>query len=376
MTAASTITTVPAGNLAATDVQAALDELDTEKVAVASAKASGTTVVFAARVTGDSFDRTQILADGSLVMGSGTAAPSTKFWIDPTAGLAVQKNSGSGAASIDLYSASASTFSSFVVRRSGGTVAAPTAVQQFYTIGAFTFYGHNGTAFDDCATVTAYATENWTTSAQGTAFNWANVITGTTALGTRVTLYDRVLAIGTSPSSAPNTNERLRVNAPTTIDTAATAHVVPSATSAKGLVVQSLASQTANPVEVQTSAGTAVASISPTGAITAASVVAPIIQNAQTGTTYTPVLGDAGKLVELSNTSAITLTVPPNSSVAYPVGTQINLLQTNTGQVTVAPGSGVTVNAAPGLKLTDRWSAATLIKRATDTWVLTGRLSA
>jgi hypothetical protein len=104
--------------------------------------------------------------------------------------------------------------------------------------------------------------------------------------------------------------------------------------------------------------------------------VAPLVQNAQTGTTYTPVLGDAGKLVELSNTSAITLTVPPNSSVAYPVGTQINLLQTNTGQVTVAQGSGVTVNAAPGLKLTGRWSAATLIKRSTDAWVLVGDLAA
>jgi hypothetical protein len=112
------------------------------------------------------------------------------------------------------------------------------------------------------------------------------------------------------------------------------------------------------------------------GALTAGSIVAPLVQNAQTGTTYTLVLGDAGKLVELSNASAITLTVPTNASVAFPIGTQINLLQTNTGQVTVAGAGGVTVNGAPGLKLTDRWSAATLIKRATDTWVLTGRLSA
>jgi hypothetical protein len=97
--------------------------------------------------------------------------------------------------------------------------------------------------------------------------------------------------------------------------------------------------------------------------------------NAQTGTTYTLVLSDAAKLVEISNTSAITLTVPTNASVAFPIGTQINILQTNTGQITVG-GAGVTINATPGLKLRSQWSSATLIKRGTDTWVLVGDLSA
>lgn len=102
-----------------------------------------------------------------------------------------------------------------------------------------------------------------------------------------------------------------------------------------------------------------------------------LVQNQQTGTTYTLVLADASnKLVELSNTSAITVTVPLNSSVAYPVGSQIMLLQTNTGQVTVAGAGGVTVNSNPGLKLRAQWSSATLIKRATDTWVLVGDTTA
>jgi hypothetical protein len=101
-----------------------------------------------------------------------------------------------------------------------------------------------------------------------------------------------------------------------------------------------------------------------------------VATNALTGTTYTTVLADQGKLVELNNASAITLTVPANSSVAYPTGTQINLLQTGAGQVTVAGAGGVTVNATPGLKLRAQWSAGTLIKRGTDTWVLIGDLSA
>ena len=108
----------------------------------------------------------------------------------------------------------------------------------------------------------------------------------------------------------------------------------------------------------------------------AASASSLLTTNAQTGTTYTLALTDANNtMVELSNTSAITVTVPLNSSVAFPVGSQINLLQTNTGQVTVAGASGVTVNATPGLKFRDRWSGASLIKRSSDGWVLVGDVS-
>jgi hypothetical protein len=92
---------------------------------------------------------------------------------------------------------------------------------------------------------------------------------------------------------------------------------------------------------------------------------------------YTLVATDVGTLVEINMASANTLTVPTNASVAYPIGAQINLLQTGAGQVTVAGVSGaVTVNGTPGLKLRAQWSAATLIKRGTDTWVLVGDLSA
>jgi len=97
--------------------------------------------------------------------------------------------------------------------------------------------------------------------------------------------------------------------------------------------------------------------------------------NAQTAS-YTLVLSDASKLVEVSNASANTVTIPLNSSVAFATGTQINILQTGAGQTTIAGTSGVTVNGTPGLKLRAQWSACTLIKRATDTWVAIGDLSA
>ena len=95
----------------------------------------------------------------------------------------------------------------------------------------------------------------------------------------------------------------------------------------------------------------------------------------QTGS-YTLVLADANKIVEMNVGSGNNLTVPPNSSVAFPVGAQVHLLQTGAGQTTVVPGAGVTVNGTPGLKLRAQWSYATLIKRATDTWVVVGDLAA
>jgi len=96
--------------------------------------------------------------------------------------------------------------------------------------------------------------------------------------------------------------------------------------------------------------------------------------NAQTGTTYTPVLADNGKLVTLSNASAITLTVPTNASVAYATGAQINIEQIGAGQVTIVGDTGVTVNGT-GTKLRTQWSAATLVKLGTDSWTLIGDLA-
>ena len=99
--------------------------------------------------------------------------------------------------------------------------------------------------------------------------------------------------------------------------------------------------------------------------------------NTQTGTTYTLVAGDAGQLVTLSNASAITLTVPTNASIPFAIGTQITITQANSGQVTVAGAVGVTINAADSfLKLRTQWSAATLIKIDTNSWILIGDISA
>jgi len=98
--------------------------------------------------------------------------------------------------------------------------------------------------------------------------------------------------------------------------------------------------------------------------------------NNQTGTTYTLVSADRGKLVSFTNASSITLTIPTNSTTAFPTGTRIDIIQTGAGQVTVG-GAGVTINSKDSKKkLSASGSAASLIKFATDTWWLVGDLSA
>ena len=98
--------------------------------------------------------------------------------------------------------------------------------------------------------------------------------------------------------------------------------------------------------------------------------------NAQTGTSYTLALTDGAKLVTLTNAAAITLTVPPNSSVAFPIGSQVLLYQGGAGQVTITPGSGVTIRSESNkLKLSGTYAVAGIIKVATDEWAAFGNLT-
>lgn len=103
---------------------------------------------------------------------------------------------------------------------------------------------------------------------------------------------------------------------------------------------------------------------------------AVITANTQT-TAYTLVLADAGKLVEMNSGSALTLTVPPNSSVALPIGTVIEVTRLGTGSVTMVAGVGVTLRVPAGstLALRAQYSTAGLRKRAENEWVVSGDLA-
>lgn len=124
------------------------------------------------------------------------------------------------------------------------------------------------------------------------------------------------------------------------------------------------------------------------GSLTASSVVFPDgTQSLQGVPSLTPIiqktssytlssLTERDDLIEMGSSSAMTLTIPTDATLDFPVGTSIDILQTGTGQVTIAGAGGVTVNSTPGLKLRTQWSSATLFKRAANTWVVYGDLTA
>ena len=96
-----------------------------------------------------------------------------------------------------------------------------------------------------------------------------------------------------------------------------------------------------------------------------------LVINAQTGTTYTLVSGDLNKLVTLSNSGAITLTIP---SAVFTTGQQINIQQLGAGQVTVQ-GDGTSTFTGTGTKLRAQYSAATIVCTGTNTFTLIGDLA-
>ncbi len=100
-------------------------------------------------------------------------------------------------------------------------------------------------------------------------------------------------------------------------------------------------------------------------------------ENAQSGTSYTFALTDGGKMVTGSNSSPTTFTVPTNSSVGFPIGTRIDVLQIGTGKITIANSVGVTLLSQGGNKtIKEQYVACTLWKKDTDLWYLMGNLQA
>jgi hypothetical protein len=96
---------------------------------------------------------------------------------------------------------------------------------------------------------------------------------------------------------------------------------------------------------------------------------------------YTAVLANNSQVVTMDNAAANTFSIPTNASVAFPIGTQINVLQIGAGQTTIqAVTSGTTTINSTGAsaaapKLRARYSAATCIKAATDTWYVVGDIA-
>ena len=102
---------------------------------------------------------------------------------------------------------------------------------------------------------------------------------------------------------------------------------------------------------------------------------APVAVNAQTGTAYALALADAGAEVTMSNAAANVVTVPPDSSVAFPVGTVVAVTQLGAGQTGVAAGSGVSLQSASSMNCRSQFSKLGVQKLAADAWLVFGDMA-
>jgi hypothetical protein len=163
------------------------------------------------------------------------------------------------------------------------------------------------------------------------------------------------------------------------------AGTVTSITAGTGLSGGTITSSGTIAIDTATTADLTTAQTLTNKTLTTPTLTSPLINmgiNAQTGTTYTTVLADNGKLVTLNNASAITVSIPTNASVAYPTGAQISFAWiTGAGQPTIqATTSGTTTilstggtSTAPKLRVVN--STATCVKIATDTWIVMGDIA-
>jgi hypothetical protein len=145
-----------------------------------------------------------------------------------------------------------------------------------------------------------------------------------------------------------------------------------------GLVVQDSAGTEKLKVGADTGADVQVTgTLSTTDTLTAETAIGKAVSvNAQTGTSYTLVLGDAGLIVTMTNASANTLTIPTNASVAYATGTVINVIMGGAGTTSITGDTGVTVNgiSAGSGDISAQYQGVALIKTGTDTWIASGAI--
>ena len=208
------------------------------------------------------------------------------------------------------------------------------------------------------ASATATGVVELATTAEATA--QVDTVRAVTPAG----LADRVLTSRTITTSAPLSGGG-----------DLTANRTLSITSATEAAIGAVELATQAEVDAGTDDARAVTPLKLAASITAKTLTKTQPINAQVGTTYTLALTDQGKLVTLSNAGSIVLTVPNEATIAFPIGSFIDILRYGLGSVTVTPQSPVTLRATPSAILRAQYSGATLVKIASDEWSLVGDLT-
>lgn len=342
---ASAISVSPSGTISATDVQAALVELDSEKETPAGAQAKADAVNTA--LTNHMNDATDA-HDASAISVVPTGAISS---------TTVQ------AALAELDTEKATT---------GSVTTVSTDLSNHL---ADSTDAHDASAISFAPVGTIAATDAQTAIAE-VATDAATALSGHTGAGTGAHAATAISYAGSTNLSSTNVeaaldeldSEKASTGSVTTVANDLAAHLADTTDAHDASAISFSPTGTIAATDVQAAIAEVAAEAGSGSSTTIAIVTA-------SGTTYTLVLTDAGKMVETTNASAVTVTVPTNASVAFPVGTILEIRQAGVGQVTVSPAGGVTIRSAATYTTRAQWSGISLHKRGTDEWVIAGDLT-
>jgi len=262
------------------------------------------------------------------------------------------------------------------------TVTITSSVTAPNTFGTIAVAGQNSVVADsttDTLTLTAGTGITITTDDTTDTVTITNSATGANAFG-------NVAVAGQTTVAADSTNDTLTLAAGTGItittnDTTDTVTITNSVTAPNTFGTIAVAGQsnvvadsTTDTLTLAAGSNITITTDDTTDTVTIAASVPSVYSTVRTqsGTTYTLALTDAGDYIQTTSTTAVTITVPLQSSVAWVADTEIYFEQNNTGQITIAGASGVTVNSSETLKSFARYSVLALKRVAENVWTLTG----
>ena len=262
------------------------------------------------------------------------------------------------------------------------TVTITSSVTAPNTFGTIAVAGQNSVVADsttDTLTLTAGTGITITTDDTTDTVTITNSATGANAFG-------NVAVAGQNTVAADSTNDTLTLAAGTGItittnDTTDTVTITNSVTAPNtfGTIAVTgqnsvVADSTTDTLTLAAGSNITITTDDTTDTVTIAASVPSVYSSVRTqsGTSYTLVLGDAGDYIQTTSTTAVTITVPLQSSVAWAADTEIYFEQNNTGQITIAGASGVTINSSETLKSFARYSVMALKRVAENVWTLTG----
>lgn len=308
------------------------------------------------------------------------------FGANPRFTISLSTNdTSSSVLSLDAYGTSNSITPTIALERAKGTLGTPTTVTQGAELGRVNFRGYNGSAFTTSASIVGLADSTWSGSDNASVLRLIAVPASTPTTSRYLEFTGLAFLPDSSLVTLGINNARfsdLYLENTISLGTASVAGTMVSdtLTASRTWTFPNVTGTVTVLGNTATGTGNIVLQTGPT--ITEPTLNGSkqnILFNTSSSTTYSLGLTDNGKLVTFTSSSSVAVTISPDSTTNFAVGAMVHLQRTGTGSVAIQAGSGVTITSGAATasqpSLRARYSAATCIKVAADSWTVIGDIA-